>query len=65
MGSKNNGVLPGHSIDIIRICEIPAVLLEVGYMTNQEELEKLISPEYQKQAAQGIYNAILRVLQED
>lgn len=64
MGSKNNGVTRGNSIFIIRNSEVPVALIEVGFMTNQEELNKLISKEYQKKAAQGIYNAILRALEE-
>ncbi len=64
MGSKNNGVTHGNSIFVIRNCEVPVALIEVGFMTNQEELNKLTSKEYQKKAAQGIYNAILRALEE-
>ena len=63
-GSKNNGLTYGNGIYIIRKNEVPAALIEVGFMTNQEELNKLNSPEYQKQAAQGIYNAIMRALDE-
>lgn len=63
-GSKNNGLTYGNGIYIIRNNEVPAALIEVGFMTNQEELNKLNSPEYQKQAAQGIYNAIMRALDE-
>lgn len=64
MGSKNNGLTHGNSIYIIRNNEVPAALIEVGFMTNQEELNKLNSPAYQKLAAQGIYNAIMRALEE-
>lgn len=64
MGSKNNGVTYGNSIYIIRNSEVPVALIEVGFMTNQEELNKLTSSEYQKKAAQGIYNGILRALDE-
>lgn len=63
-GSRNNGLTHGNSIYIIRNSQVPVALIEVGFMTNQEELNKLISPEYQKQMAQGIYNAILRALDE-
>lgn len=63
-GSKNNGVTHGHSIYIIRNNEVPTALIEVGFMTNQEELNKLKSEEYQQLAAQGIYQAILRALDE-
>lgn len=64
MASKNNGLTHGNGIYIIRNSQVPAALIEVGFMTNQEELNKLNSPEYQKIAAQGIYNAILRALDE-
>lgn len=64
LGSKNNGVTYGNSIYIIRNSEVPVALIEVGFMTNQEELEKLTSTEYQKKAAQGIYSSIMRALDE-
>ncbi len=64
MGSKNNGLTHGHSIYIIRNSQVPAALIEVGFMTNQEELNNLTSAEYQKKAALGIYHAILRALEE-
>ena len=64
LGSKNNGLSLGNSIYIIRSSQVPVALIEVGFMTNQEELDKLKSEEYQQQAAQGIYNAIIRALDE-
>lgn len=64
MGSKDNGVTYGNSIYIIRNSEVPVALIEVGFMTNQQELDNLTSPGYQRKAAQGIYNAILRALEE-
>lgn len=63
-GSKNNGLTYGNGIYIIRNNQAPVALIEVGFMTNQAELDKLNSPEYQKLVAQGIYNAIIRALDE-
>ena len=63
-GSKNNGLSYGNGIYIIRNSEVPMALVEVGFMTNQAELNKLNSEEYQKLVAQGIYNGILRALDE-
>lgn len=63
-GSKNNGLTYGNSIYIIRSSKVPVALIEVGFMTNQAELDKLCSEGYQKQVAQGIYNAIIRALDE-
>lgn len=39
--------------------EMPAVSVEVGYLTNPEEREKLLDPAYQDQIAQGILEGIL------
>ena len=47
-----------------RTSEVPVALIEVGFMTNKEELELLRSEEYQHAAAQGIYNAVMRAFAE-
>ena len=39
-------------------------LVEVGFMTNKEELKLLNSAEYQKKTAEAIYKAIFRALEE-
>lgn len=63
-GSVDKGFVEGDSIYIIRTSEVPVALIEVGFMTNQEELDNLNSEEYQKKTAQGIYNAIIRAFEE-
>ncbi len=63
-GSKDNGLTYGNSIYVIRNNEVPAALIEVGFMTNWEELNKLTSDKYQNKVAKGIYKAILRALDE-
>lgn len=50
--------------DVVFGAAAPAVQIEVGFMTNQEELKRLCSQEYQKKAAQGIYNVILSFLKK-
>ena len=64
LGSRNRGVINGNEIYIIRNSEVPVALIEVGFMTNQTELNNLTSEEYQRKAAQGIYNAIMRAFNE-
>ena len=64
LGSVNKGLVKGDSIYIIRTSEVPVALIEVGFMTNRDELRLLNSEEYQGQTAQGIYNAILRAFEE-
>lgn len=62
--SKDKGLLEGDSIYIIKYSEVPVALIEVGFMTNWEELKLLNSTEYQQKAAEGIYRAIFRALDE-
>ena len=64
IGSRNRGIVQGDSIYIIRTSEVPVALIEVGFMTNHEELKLLCSEDYQRDTAQGIYNAICRAFEE-
>ena len=63
-GSRRLGLVKADDIYIVRNSEVPVALIEVGYMTNTEELNKLCDPAYQKKAAQGIYNAIMQAFEE-
>lgn len=64
LGSENRGLLKGDSIYIIRTSEVPVALIEVGFMTNYQELDLLKSTSYQKKAAEGIYAAINEAFEE-
>lgn len=64
LGSTKRNLLPGDSIYIIRTSKVPVALVEVGFMTNYEELDKLNNAAYQKKAAKGIYDAIMQALEE-
>jgi len=44
---------------VLRHSTIPAVLLELGFMSNPQELARMVTPEFQWQAAQAIYQGIL------
>ena len=64
MGSQNRGLLPGHSIYIIRTAKMPVALVEIGFISQPEELKNMISENYQKKAAKGIYNAVIKSLDQ-
>ena len=64
LNSRSRGLLPGDEIYIIRTSKAPVALIEVGFMTNYEELDNLNDPKYQKKAAQGIYDAINEAFEE-
>ena len=63
-GSNNLGLVDGEYIYIVRSSEVPVVLIEVGYMTNYDELENLKDPEYQRKVAEGVYNAVMQAFEE-
>lgn len=56
--SRRLGLVKGDRIYIVRTSQVPVALIECGYMTNKEELERLVSEDYQEKIAEGIYKAI-------
>lgn len=64
LGSKSRQCIEGSSIYIIKESKVPAVLIELGFITNEEEAAKLADDKYQDKAALGIYNAIIKAYEE-
>jgi N-acetylmuramoyl-L-alanine amidase len=62
LGTKSKGVVVGDEVYIIRMSEVPVALVEVGFMTNQKELENLQDKEYQAKAAKALYKSTLEYL---
>lgn len=58
VGTRNNGVRANPTLYVLKNTNMPAILTELAYITNQEDAEKLKND--QKQFAQGIYNGIMR-----
>lgn len=63
LGSVDKGLVEGDDIYIIRTSEVPVALIEVGFMTNKEELELLNTEEYQRQTAEAIYQSVLKAFE--
>lgn len=57
LGSKNNGVRQAN-FAVLRRTNMPATLLELGYLTNPTEALNLNSPAWQRAVAQAIYDGI-------
>lgn len=47
---------------VLRKSSMPSILVEVGFVTGQEDAAKLSSPQYRDQMAQGIANGILNYM---
>lgn len=50
---------------VLRVTEVPAVLVEVGYLSNEEENEKLRQCEFRQKAAQGLVNGLSAYFDSD
>ena len=62
LGTKDLGIIPRPNLAILRTSTMPAVIAEVGYMTNSSELKELKSAEFQQKAAEALKNAVLEAL---
>jgi len=55
----------GNSIYLLSHLQIPAVLVECGFLSNYEEKELLKTDEYQTKLAMSIYTSIIEYISED
>ncbi len=53
----NRGVKNANFV-VLKNFEMPAVLLEIGFLSNSDELKNLVEPEFQQLSATLVYNAI-------
>lgn len=58
LGSRNRGVMRAN-FAVLKRTNMPAVLVELGYLTNPTEALNLNSPAWQRAAARGIFNGII------
>jgi N-acetylmuramoyl-L-alanine amidase len=57
-GTRNNGIRANPSLYVLRRTNMPAILVELAYISNPSDVEKLRNNQYL--FAQGIYNGIMR-----
>ena len=50
------------SLFILKNSEVPSTLVEIGFLSNPEEAEKLNNEQYQQEVAYAIYEGILYYL---
>ena len=65
LSSKNRGVVAGDEDFLIRETAMPIAFCEIGYMTNEDELSKLVDDEYQNKAAEALHEAVIEMLSEE
>jgi N-acetylmuramoyl-L-alanine amidase len=63
LGTASRGV-KDKSLIVTRENSVPAVLIELGFMSNQEELALLNNPDFQEKAAKTIYDTLCQVFEQ-
>jgi len=64
LGTNNRGIVERPNLVVLKATDMPAVLAEVAFMTNEEELARLKTEEFRQKAAQALCEAILKALDE-
>lgn len=62
--NKDKGIQQQDEIYLLNNITIPAVLVEVGYLTNKQEALKMGRDDYREKIAEGIYQGILEAYEE-
>lgn len=63
LDTKDLGVRDGHQYLVINRTQMPAVLAEVGFVSNPDECRRIMEPEFQEAAAEAIAEGIMEILQ--
>ena len=63
-GANDRGVKDGKGLAVINSSEMPATLVELGFITNDKERENMMDDEYREKLAEGIVKGILKSLEE-
>ncbi len=59
LGMTDRKAKPGNGFYVLKHTTMPAVLLEVGFMSNLQDMQKLMQPDFSPRLAQIIYNSIV------
>jgi len=60
--TKYNGIVKD-DLGVLRLSDMPALLVETAYITNSEDHERLKSDEFREAMTDGILNGTIRILE--
>lgn len=65
LGTNNMGTLGGRNYVVVsEENAVPSVLLEIGFMSNPDELKRMVKKSFQKKVAKCIYNTVKQIYKE-
>lgn len=63
IGNKKRGVIRREGLYIMHHSNVPASIVEIGYMSNKSDLKYIVSKNGRKKVARGIYKGIMEALE--
>lgn len=60
----SRGITPRPGLHVLNKTKMPAILAELGFITNPEELAQIKKPEYREMAARALASAIVKYFKE-
>lgn len=64
LNARDWGIIPRPNLVVTRETKMPAVLAELGFMTNKSELERLVTSDFQYKAAESLLKSIIEALRQ-
>ena len=64
LGTNNRGIIDKGFVVVGKNNTVPSVLLEIGFMSNPDELKKIVTNKFQKNAAKAIYQTVLDIYEQ-
>ena len=63
-GMTDRGIKPRDNLFVLKYTKMPAVLVELGFISNQSDREKLLDKEYQNIMVESIFKGIQNYFKE-
>lgn len=63
IGNKKRGVIRREGLYIMHHSEVPASIIEIGYMSNKSDLKYILKKSGREKVAKGIYKGIMEALE--
>lgn len=64
LGTENNGIIYRPDLSVLHRTQMPAVIAEVGYVSNYSDRQKLLSSNFRQKAAEALSFAVQKALKE-
>lgn len=63
-GFRNRGIIQREQLYLLHHADVPTTIVEIGYMSNKNDLKYITKESGQQKIAQGIYEGIMKALDE-